>query len=434
MGITDFIISVLPLFSVIPAALLCMAPMEHQWKSPKKYIYIKLLALSVCLLLVMSIPNQLFHTDYNSMLPLFAVVTFAVYQGNLKTPIYKSLTVFTLSFTIMSFFSDFSYAFDTWLHPDGNANDFSTEGAIFQFLLSTVFSIIIYFLLRKWWCRLIDQVDIPRVWYISFIILLIFLIHNLVIVPEEYRQLLIGNNYNIFLASLILLFILLCLLSVVFYFIVDGMIRLAETKEKNHLLEMQESTYLAQQRYIKDTEKTRHDFRHTIGTINEMAARNDIDAIKAFMKEYIDTMPKNETTRFTDNIALNSLLNYYKHISDGLDITLNWEVSYPAKAVIADIDICSMLGNILENAIHACENIPVDDRFIDLTIRTEGTERLFIVATNSFDGQISNDKDIPDHNSHSGLGLISITSTVEKYGGTADFSHKENEFYTDIAI
>ena len=164
MNITDFIISVLPLFSAIPAALLCMAPMEHQWKSPKKYIYIKLFTLLVCLFLIMSIPNQLFYTDYNTMLPLFAVVTFAVYHGSLKVPIYKSLTVFTLSFTIMSFFSDFSYAFDAWLHPDGNANDFSTEGAIFQFLLSTVYSIIIYFLLRKWWRRLIDQVDIPRVW------------------------------------------------------------------------------------------------------------------------------------------------------------------------------------------------------------------------------------------------------------------------------
>ena len=35
---------------------------------------------------------------------------------------------------------------------------------------------------------------------------------------------------------------------------------------------------------------------------------------------------------------------------------------------------------------------------------------------------------------HIGIGLLSIASTAEKYGGTAEFSHEGNQFYTDIMI
>ena len=60
--------------------------------------------------------------------------------------------------------------------------------------------------------------------------------------------------------TLILFFTLLCLLCVLFYYIVSDMMEKAAMEERNRMLEIQESFYQAQMRYIDKTRELRHDF------------------------------------------------------------------------------------------------------------------------------------------------------------------------------
>ena len=103
---------------------------------------------------------------------------------------------------------------------------------------------------------------------------------------------------------------------------------------------------------------------------------------------------------------------------------------------VSDVDLCGMIGNILENAITACLKIPENERWIQLTVLAKNNAQLFIIATNSFDGK-PKQKDgqyLTTNRYGTGLGLTSIQTTAENYNGTADFSHQDREFYTDIVI
>ena len=95
-----------------------------------------------------------------------------------------------------------------------------------------------------------------------------------------------------------------------------------------------------------------------------------------------------------------------------------------------------MIGNILENAIAACRSLDEGKRWIQFTLITQHHSQLCVVATNSFDGRVrkKNNRYLSTSHSGRGIGLLSITSTAEKYGGTAEFSHEGGEFYTDIMI
>ena len=158
----------------------------------------------------------------------------------------------------------------------------------------------------------------------------IFLAFNLLISPRKYQTLHVNLMPLAFWGSLGLFFLLLCLLCVWFYYIVSDMMAKAETETRNHILEMQESNYLAQQRYMKETAKIRHDFKHTIGTLDALVSAGDLSSVRAYLDDYLALQPTNDTIAFCENPAVNALLNHYMNMAKSAGIPLEWEISMPA--------------------------------------------------------------------------------------------------------
>lgn len=145
-------------------------------------------------------------------------------------------------------------------------------------------------------------------------------------------------------------------------------------------------------------------------------------------------MPVSEIVSYTENQPLNALLNYYQHVSKQNEIRFTAQIRLPAALPVSDVDLCTVIGNILENAVIAC--ITTDDRFIDLTVLTENDAQLYVIATNSFDGKTwkKDHKYLSTKRMGEAYGIDSITTTVESYGGMAQFSHEGNRFFSNIAI
>ena len=434
--INNFLISMLSWYPFIPAALVCFAPMMNQLRIKPVALILRSIFLSIPMLVLISFLEAYFSLGYNMVLPFIAVLSFIYYHKNLTVPIYKSLFIFILTFAFMSFYSNIANGFDAALHPTSTLNNFSLAAAVFQAALSTLMCLLMLYPMGRFGCRLIDHFDLPRVYYASIPVWCIFLAFNLLIAPRKYETLYVNFVQRTFWGILALLFLLLCLLCVWFYYIVSDMMKKAETDERNHFLEMQESAYLSQQRYIKETAKARHDFKHTIGTLESLVSDGNLDAVRAYLDDYLAMQPNNDTVSFCENPAVNALLNYYMGIAKSEGIPYEWEISMPDTLNFSNIDLCCILGNILENAIHACETLSENKRFIDLAIRTEADNRLYIVVSNSFDGNVRmKDEEYLSTNKHgSGLGLKSVKETAEKYGGIARFSHDDSEFHTDVML
>ena len=58
-------------------------------------------------------------------------------------------------------------------------------------------------------------------------------------------------------------------------------------------------------------------------------------------------MPANEVVRYCGNTALNALLNYYAHSAAEKGIDSDFQILLP----VSGMALCSMIGNIPENAI-----------------------------------------------------------------------------------
>lgn len=65
---------------------------------------------------------------------------------------------------VSAFVSNFSYAYDAWLHPGSTSGQFSWQAALFQFAATGIAAVLLIFPLRKWGSILIDRLLVSGAW------------------------------------------------------------------------------------------------------------------------------------------------------------------------------------------------------------------------------------------------------------------------------
>jgi sensor histidine kinase regulating citrate/malate metabolism len=120
-------------------------------------------------------------------------------------------------------------------------------------------------------------------------------------------------------------------------------------------------------------------------------------------------------------------------------IQMELEGSIPAAVHISDYDLCTIISNLLKNAIEACDKIISDEHEKRITVRTGVFQsQLYIQCRNSMQLQstqnalnlISSKKDIHNH----GIGTKNIEDSVKKYHGIYDHYIENGWFVTEISI
>ena len=432
----DFLNNLLSWYLILPAALLCILPVKSQLKNGFGKTIRRAVLLALILIMIASVIDTGLQPPYNSLMPFILLPAFFLYQKSCTMHISKTIAIFILVCAFMSFLVNFSIAFDATIHPMGGLESFSLEASIFQAVISTLFALLTAYPLFKYGRVLIDHCQIERVWYMSALVSSIFLIYNIRAVLHNYGTLHTNKVFSFYWFTQCLLFILLLLLCVLFYYIVSGMVETAELKGERNILEMQRIQFLRQQQYLDAVSRERHDFKHTLRILKTLSNNKDLNGINEYLSRYMDSLPENEIRSICKNTAINAVLNYYMDLAEKSDITCYFRIEIPEGLERMETDLCNIFGNILDNAVTACQSVEPKERFIHLTAKTENDYYLYIVETNSFDGNTRKQGENYMSTSHKGLGigLTSVTSIARHHGGSADFSDSSSEFYSNIML
>ncbi|MBO4373485.1 MAG: GHKL domain-containing protein [Lachnospiraceae bacterium] len=420
----------------IPAALLCYLPMKNRLKYGRKKTILGM-SFALCVFIpLLALVDTVFNAGYNMLFIPVLIIFLFIYHETLSTPFSQTLAVFVLICAFFSFNSNFSNVYDAFLHPAATIEDYSLQAAVFQFISGLIFAALLFLPLARYGSWLIDNFRIGKVWYIGTGVSAIFLAFNLLIIPKRYETLHVNNMARVFFTVVPMMLLLLLLLCWIFYSIVHGMVDMAETRDRNRILEMEESQYRKLRTYMEESAKARHDFRHVIGTLDELLSEGNNDAARQYLTSYTVQMPKNEVISYCEHAALNALLNYYGATARQYEIRVRINADLPTSLPLSDADLCNIVGNIFDNAITACLDIPKTDRYINLTLSCPNDVRFGIVASNSFSGEVRMDGEryLSTHRGGSGIGLESIRTAAEKYGGNVSFRHEGKEFISGVVI
>jgi sensor histidine kinase regulating citrate/malate metabolism len=266
----------------------------------------------------------------------------------------------------------------------------------------------------------------------------IFIFLEVFTTPYKYETLFVNRVFGSFAVVNGSVLILEMLLGTIYYHIVKNLLHSSELQIRSNLLEMQESAFEKQQRYMDENARIRHDFKHTLRSLHIMAEENDIEQIRKVLDEYVSTLPEKEIINYCNHYALNAMLNYYAANAASRDCEINFRIDLPSQGrlPLSDTELCSVIGNILDNAVHAVENQTEGEKRIDLTTRVMNDKDLYITAVNTFDGNVKrrNYRYMTTKKRGSGIGLRSIASIIELHGGMSEFHHEGTLFYSDIFL
>ena len=155
--------------------------------------------------------------------------------------------------------------------------------------------------------------------------------------------------------------------------------------------------------------------------------------------EYINEIDKRtsqfEEIRYTDNIAVDSILSSKINLAKEKGVEIALELNVYSEIKLSNIEVCTLLGNLLDNSIEACEKVE-KNKFITLKILGQ-EDKLIIRIKNSTNGNLREENGrfrTTKVGGMHGIGLSQIDSVVEKYEGYIKRTHENNIFDTSIMI
>jgi sensor histidine kinase regulating citrate/malate metabolism len=181
--------------------------------------------------------------------------------------------------------------------------------------------------------------------------------------------------------------------------------------------------------------KLRHDMNNHFSIIKAFLVSKKYKDLEEYINSiYEDVEIANELV-LTSNKALSIIINIKKNIAKSKNIEFSSMLLH-SDINMLDKDMCTLIGNLLDNAIEAAVSSG-GKKYIQLMIqRTE--EGSVISCENSFSlrPNLSKGKFVT-HKENSwlhGLGVANITDIVSKYNGDVNFEYDDEIFHVRILI
>ena len=180
----------------------------------------------------------------------------------------------------------------------------------------------------------------------------------------------------------------------------------------------------------------RHDYRNHIQMMKALAAKDDMEAIKAYLDELDTDLNTVDTVVKTGNAMADAILNSKISLAKSKGIAVKADAFIPVQLKMSELDLCVIIGNLFDNAIEASMDLPPEQRMIRVYMDMKNTQ-LYISFTNFTASKklqkVGNKFHTTKGEGH-GFGLVRIDNIVERLDGYLSRNSEDGAFTTEILI
>ena len=192
-------------------------------------------------------------------------------------------------------------------------------------------------------------------------------------------------------------------------------------KLKSEQAELLERDYTAVNRAYQVNAKLFHDFHNHIGVLRQFLTREKYGEAVRYLDELQAPVQNLTATVWTGDETADYLINSKAAAAESDGIRFRVQVEFPRRTNIRSVDLCAILGNLLDNAIEAARQVEDPERrTVALTIRRIH-QMLVIKVENSFAAApVQENGELKTTKAEGGLhgwGLKSAQTAAEKYDG-----------------
>ncbi len=180
----------------------------------------------------------------------------------------------------------------------------------------------------------------------------------------------------------------------------------------------------------------RHDYHNHIQTLKAHMELQHYKEAEDYLTMLAEDLTTVDTVIKTGNVMVDAILNSKLALLREREIKVDVTAVVPHEVAIAGIDLSVLIGNLLDNAMEACEQMECrEERFVRIYIDIL-KKQLYISVTNSMQGRAARKGAHYRSNKQGlhGFGLLRIDSIVAKYHGYLNRQSESGVFATEVML
>lgn len=176
--------------------------------------------------------------------------------------------------------------------------------------------------------------------------------------------------------------------------------------------------------------KMTHDYRAQLSTLSELLETGEVEDAKAYLAEMKARQSERILLINTHNAAIDAVLNQKGYQGRQLGIDLRFRVNDLSALRLPRVDVTVVLGNLIDNALEACQTLKEADRWVSIQILYSHDTLSISIINPSNPVQIQ-DGEIPTTKAEPllhGFGLRNVRDILDKYKAEYTISYEDGRF------
>lgn len=394
--------------------------------------------MQILLLCVCAILSSYFLIGYFLIRQLFNVIIVSVVMYWHICISYKKSVFLAILYEGLLLSSDYiAFSINTKLFSSNNiiSQNYGTEGMLVTLFGKTILFLCILFIRKRFDKKTTDMLADSE--WIRFLLFPIFTIVVISAILSSFKCVETAKQADVLF---VIAFGMSGLNIVVFYLIkniVEREIRIRENEVFKMQVSDQMNMYQSISEGFDNQRKKTHEYKNQILCIESMLGKKQYSELETYVTKIYGKLNEEADVINTNHVIINAILNtkYHEMIEKG--IVFVFKVNDLSDLGICDEDVVTILANLLNNAIEACEKY-TDKKIIKLKF-TKKADKIIISVKNTYNdairyenGEIRTTKSSkPEEH---GVGIKNVIKIIEKYNGSYIIKEQNKEFFFSIII
>lgn len=409
--------------------------LDYNFKSQRsKITYSAGAIIHTCIVLVLN-----YFTFYEGILGLIYMLFTLIYsililqKSKIKTffvVLSGYVWVLSINVFVATFISNIS---------SSELSDIYSKHIFERFMLILIAQLLVTYVYRVT-LKLFKKTDVKLQAQECVLIVIVFSISFVVIMLNHFVQL----NYNVAEQHhkwLLLSNLGIIIINIVCYFMVIRLSK-ANSAKVEYELQMIDLNYKKQyaeniKSQHEEIRRIRHDMKQSYQVLQQFVVENKFNELAEYLPQICEQINKISSAVDTNHSIINAILNTKLSLAKSQGIkTLCSSVKQIHAEKIEEIDLCHLIGNMMDNAIEATLKISSEKtKYVEVSI-TERNAMILITVRNSYEDVLIDEglNTSKDNKANHGFGIKTIRKIAKKYQGSADFYIEGDLFCCSVML
>ncbi len=178
----------------------------------------------------------------------------------------------------------------------------------------------------------------------------------------------------------------------------------------------------------------RHDYRNHMQVLKSYIDRRQWEECTKYILEMDQDLSSVDHVIKTGNVMADAIVNSKVSLARTREISLDVTAKIPEHLPVSDVEFCVLFGNLMDNAIEACEKIEeTGERFIRIYIGMFH-KQFYISVTNATNRKVRVGRYFSLKGEGHGFGLYRIDKIIKQRQGYLKRSDEPGVFATEIML